>query len=598
MAGEINTLAGEAMLEVAAVRPDALALKDAYDKKNAIDVTTSIASVKDLTEADARGRAHTLVEKNTTGIEQKLVDLVRLCDPAFTGPDRDDLIKNFAGDLGTVQLFQALQAKEPGIFGDPAHVDVTKGYIEGIFKNPVFTKIIKEKVSGLLSGEKINYDELAKIQDEIVTLGTDKTKKEADLATTTTRINDLGGELIKYDSLPNPSNPDAGLHLKELRNLTLENSDLSSQLGDLELTWEKIKTFDIGTKKGAFPPSLDLGGPIVTFATRKDFDNWLVGSSKERTDFSQKMKDLKRKIGENNFTINELKENEIKYKKELEDKKKAEASLALELKELDKKIDEKTKDKDGKDVEIKDKEKTLTEAIDKTLRDAYTDLYLGLHTVAGEWKGEKIKTIGQLTEKRIFEAQKESLIKEKRNGTKSINGKETDRHLDVLKKAKAGEGIADYGKSRIEALYNDGTTSNEMKEHLKTIVEFDPVENKVSKVLNAEKFKELSTRLTSEFLAIQVAKDPYKLINIFSRDDALARTIMGDEVPKMMEQAIKDNKYDKDSNSLSNVSKDEGIIKRYRQGFQEWWKNTSPEKIMLMLAALVALGLIGAKISR
>lgn len=588
---EPNIVTAEAMVRNVA-NTGAVEVNKTIDIRNQKEKLTSTATVKNLSEAEASQKVVEIT--SDPNIQKNLVDLVRLCDRTLPNAERAVLINHFSKDLATIQLFQALQAAEPGRFGalgNPADVR----YVNELMRNPDFVKAVKEKISGVLDGGKNdNAVEVAGLEKEVLKLQDNLIKKQTEISDNSNRITTLDRELAEYDSKIDPATGyEIGKYAREITDTTNNNALLSAELAQMNIAQQTIDTYLRSIKSFPAGAVINMGTVNETFKDKAEFINWLNGPG--YLTFTKELVNKNAEITRNNNRIAQLKEDEIKYKKELEEAKKKEESLPKEEEELESQLEKKAKEYDEKNKLVVDKEKKLSDSINEILRDTYGEMFTNIHTVAGEWQGEHIKTGEQLFEKRLNEKLNARYIDQQANGKIKIKKEDLKEDLRSMKESKPGEAVKDFGIVRINEYINAGMSPAEL-DFLKTIVEIDPVTNQIKVdpntgekvILNEEKFKSLSTKLTGEALAIMVAKDPGMLKDIFSRDDVIARVMAGDVLPTMMEQAIKENKFDKKIGGFDNVTKPD-LFKKFCE-----WAKENKKTFALLLVLLVSGGTIGA----
>ena len=503
------------------------------------------------------------------------------------------MVKNFSEDLSTIQLFQVLQATEPGRFG-ALGTPGNPRYVEDLLRNPSFTKAVKEKISGILGGEKINGDEIVSLQNEVVKLQGMKIDKENAIVENNSKISFLDKELEQYDrQIDTTTGKPVGVYIKQINTL---NEDLNQQKAELGHMKNQLDSIDRVSATGKITSTIvvEIGGNLRTLATKVECDGFI--RSPEGLVFRKSIIKKEANVATIDGKIKQLEKNEIDNKAELKERKANVDKLSLESENAGKSFTQKEKELKEKEVSVVNKEKELKKSIDEILRDTYGEMFTTINTVAGEWQGEQIKKAEQLVRKRLHGGINDRYT-EQRNGKIKIKKDVLKNDIKDMVKSKPGEAVIDFGIGRINELLRSRLTSPAEKEYLKTIVkinprtnivEMDPVTHKPM-ILNEEAFKSLSTELMGEALAVAVAKDPDMLKDVFSKDEVIARMMAGDELPMMMEQAGKENKLRNSTTNLDNVTKPE-----YKKLFWEWIKDH--KKVSIMIAILVALGLFtGAK---
>lgn len=586
---EPNLVTAEALAR-SQTNAGAVELNKKIDARSQEERMKSTATVKNLSEAEASQKVVEIT--SDPNVQKNLVDLVRLCDRTLPNAERAVLTNRFSKDLATIQLFQVLQATDPGRFGalgNPANIR----YVNELMNNPDFVKAVKEKISGILGGEEIDSTGIESLEKEVLKLQDNLFKKQTEISNNSSKITSLDTELAEYDSKIDPATGyEIGKYAREIADTTNNNALLNAELAQMNIAKETIDAYLRATK---FPTGaiINMGTVNKTFTDKADFINWLNGPG--YLTFTKELISKNAEITKNNNRIAQLKDDGLKYKKGLEEAKKKEETLPKEEEELEAQLEKKAKEYDEKNKTVVDKEKQLADSINEILKDTYGEMFTNMNTVAGEWQGEQIKTGEQLFEKRLNEKLNARYIDQKANGKIEIKKKDLKDDLKSMKESKPGEAIKDFGVARINDYIRAGMSPAEL-DFLKTIVEIDPLTNQIKidsntgkkVVLNEEKFKSLSTKLTGEALAVMVAKDPGMLKDIFSRDDVIARVMAGDVLPTMMEQAIKENKFDKSIGGFDNVTKPDYVKK-----LCEWAKDNK-KLFALLLVILAAGGIFGA----
>ncbi len=509
--------------------------------------------------------------------------MTRLAQYAEKGYDKmpsteRQLLKNDLSDyLFNHQAFRASSQAQGFDLTDPSFRAQCEAASERLLKNSFMADTTRDKIADFLATSDLNYKALQQILDQQKELDQRvlKVKDEIgdDTKGLTKEVIDTEQEYeSKYQRRRDPSDPNRVIYGTEIQEKAQKQSEITAKRVELDsyaqvfqLVQRKKDDIASGGSVGYTDP--ETGNP-VTLTASDDYFGILNG-------WGQKISELNFEIQQAEDLIKIIDEEKDDFSSKLQEKRKQKDALEKELKEKEEDQRKLEKQKIEAQGGLTQQEEEVNQKLSGIVADAATDVW-----VSGKESVEATQEEAIVTgETQVYRDIQKKLYSDLYNDAKKeFRGAEFKTLIDNLKTAPLGQGVEGFGVVCLNNYYNSLPATSELR----------PIIDQMRR--DPAKLAEFSSKITIDVLKLAAYKDPEILEKVFAPDEGLMRSLQGDVLPAIVEEALKSSELralaEKQTGSKL-TGEPEAIKKTLKDRF------ASMDKKKLLAALIALLGSLG-----